>query len=133
METGGNTGTVWIMYGTGVGVCVLFMALHIGITAQANRVYSENSEINRVVNRLTKRAWTSGLVYASWIYGAVWITMAAGYYITGPYLPAWLYAVYSILLTGGAAALLEDGMTVYVYSREEKETEEWYDMLEHIG
>ena len=61
---------VWIMYGSGVGICVLFMALHIGIMSQANRVYSENSDINLSVNRLTKRAWTSGLVYASWTNGA---------------------------------------------------------------
>ena len=97
---------VWIMYGTGVGICVLFMALHIGIMSQANRVYSENSDINLSVNRLTKRAWTSGLVYASWTNGAAWIFMAAGYYIAGPDLPSWIYVVYSILLTVGAAALL---------------------------
>ena len=97
---------VWIMYGTGVGICVLFMALHIGIMSQANRVYSENSDINLSVNRLTKRAWTSGLIYASWINGAAWITMAAGYYIAGPDLPLWVYVVYSILMAGAAAALL---------------------------
>ena len=27
---------------------------------------------------------------------------------------------------------LENGMTVYVNSQKEKETEDWYDMLEHI-
>ena len=27
---------------------------------------------------------------------------------------------------------LENGMTVYANSREEKDTEDWYDMLEHI-
>ena len=197
-----------------MGICVLFMALHIGIMSQANRVYSENSDINLSVNRLAKRAWTSGLVYASWTNGAAWIFMAAGYYIAGPDLPAWIYVVYSILLTVGAAALLipiassvrkrkavlesdqeayytdddeywkygwynnpdddyirtnggstdkvnighfrgketgkcmmflykgyspileirlEDGMTVYINSREEKETEEWYEMAADIG
>ena len=79
---------VWIMYGTGVGLCILFMALHIGIMSQSNRVYSENSDINLTAN------------------GAAWVFMAAGYYIAGPNLPAWIYVVYSILLTVGVAALL---------------------------
>lgn len=99
-------GVMWWMYGAGAGICVLFLALHIGIAVQANRVYSENPEINFAVNRLTKRAWTSGLIYASWINGAAWITMAAGYYIAGPDLPLWVYVVYSILMAGAAAALL---------------------------
>ena len=101
-----EAGPLWAMYGAGAGVCLLFMMLHIGITAQSNRVYSENPEINLAVNRLTKRAWTSGLVYASWINQAAWITMAVAYYIAGPDLPVWVYAVYSILLTGAAAAFL---------------------------
>lgn len=61
----------WVLYASGVSACLLFLALHIGIVRQANRVYSENTEINLAANRLMKRAWSLGLVLASWISGGL--------------------------------------------------------------
>ena len=97
---------LWTLYGSGVGVCLMFLALHIGIMRIANRVYSENSEINLAANRVTKRGWTEGLTYASWINGAAWILLSICYYFIGPDIPVWLYGGYTILITGAAAALL---------------------------
>lgn len=96
----------WIVYGTGVGLCILFMALHIGIASQANRVYSENSQVNLAVNMITKRAWTKGLVFASWTNGAAWIFLSVVYFISGPNLPGWVYAVYTAFLTLSGAVLV---------------------------
>lgn len=96
----------WIMYASGAGVCILFLALHLGIAGQANRVYSEDSHVNLAVNRVTKRAWTEGLAGASWMNAAAWIFMTAVYVLAGLDLPAWGYAVYLLLLTLAAAVLL---------------------------
>lgn len=97
---------IWIMYGTGVGVCALFLALHIGIAAQANRVYSENSQVNFAVNRVIKRAWTEGLVLASWVNGTAGIFIVVVYYICGPNVQEWIYIVYGLLITLSAAVLI---------------------------
>lgn len=96
---------IWILYGTGVGLCLMFLVLHLGIERQANRVYSENSQVNLAVNRAVKRAWTEGLVLASWTNGAAWLFWAAVYYVTGPNMPLWIYIVYTILLTLAAVVL----------------------------
>ena len=96
----------WALYASGVFTCLLFLVLHIGIVRQANRVYSENTEINLAANRLMKRAWSQGLALASWISGGAWISLAVCGSISGPDLPAGCYGVYAFLLMISAAALL---------------------------
>ena len=96
----------WVMYVSGVFTCLLFLALHVGIVRQANRVYSKNTEINLAANRLMKRAWSQGLVPASWISGGAWIFLAFCGSISGPDLPAGCYGVYAFFLMVSAVALL---------------------------
>ena len=96
----------WALYASGVFTCLLFLVLHIGIVRQANRVYSENTEINLAANRLMKRAWSQGLALASWISGGAWISLAVCGSISGPDLPAGCYGVYAFLLMISATALL---------------------------
>lgn len=96
----------WALYASGVFTCLLFLVLHIGIVRQANRVYSENTEINLAANRLMKRAWSQGLALASWISGGAWIFLAFCGSISGPDLPAGCYGVYAFFLMVSAVALL---------------------------
>ena len=96
----------WLLYGTGVGLCLLFLAMHVGVERRPNRVYSEDSQINLAANQLTKRSWTEGLVYASWANGVSWIFMAIAYYRYGPDIPGAVYAIYTGLIFLAVAALL---------------------------
>lgn len=97
---------VWILYASTVGVCILFMALHLGISAQVNRVYSENSQVNFSVNMIMKRGWTQGLVWSSWTSGAAWIFLMAAYFISGPDLSGWIYIIYAIVMALAAVVLV---------------------------
>ena len=97
---------IWLLYGTGVGLCLLFLGMHLAVVRRPNRVYSDHTEINLAANRLTKRSWTEGLVYASWLNGASWIWMAFWYFYCGLDLPGTAYGIYTALLILEAAALL---------------------------
>ena len=97
---------IWLLYGTGVGLCLLFLGMHLAVVRRPNRVYSDHTEINLAANRLMKRSWTEGLVYASWLNGASWIWMAFWYFYCGLDLPGTAYGIYTALLLLEAAALL---------------------------
>lgn len=97
---------IWALYGSGVGVCVLFLVFHIWITRAPNRVYSERTEVNLAVNCLTKRAWTEGCAAASWLNGIAWIWMSAVYFFAGPELSGFEYLIYGLLITIAAAGFL---------------------------
>ena len=97
---------IWLLYGTGVGLCLLFLGMHLAVVRRPNRVYSDHTEINLAANRLMKRSWTEGLVYASWLNGASWLWMAFWYFYCGLDLPGTAYGIYTALLILEAAALL---------------------------
>ena len=97
---------VWILYATGTGLCLMFLLMHLWMAHYPNRVYSENSDVNLTANTLTKRAWTEGFLFASWLNGAAWIFMAACFFLSGPNLPEFCYLIYTILLLLTAAAFL---------------------------
>ena len=97
---------IWLLYGTGVGLCLLFLGMHLAVVRRPNRVYSDHTEINLAANRLMKRSWTEGFVYASWLNGASWIWMAFWYFRCGPDLSGAVYGIYTALLILEAAALL---------------------------
>ena len=96
----------WLLYGTGVGACLLFLAMHVGVERRPNRVYSEDSQINLAANQPDEAVLAEGLVYASWVNGVSWIFMAIAYYRYGPDLPGAVYAIYTGLIFLAAAALL---------------------------
>lgn len=96
---------VWAMYASGISICLVFLGLHIGIARQAGRVYCEDTQINLAANCVTKRAWTKGLLCASYISAAAWIFFSACYYFFGPVLPDWSYIVYLAAAALAAASL----------------------------
>lgn len=97
---------IWLLYGTGVGLCLLFLGMHLAVVRRPNRVYSDHTEINLAANRLMKRSWTEGLVYASWLNGASWLWMAFWYFRCGPDLSGAVYGIYTALLILEVATLL---------------------------
>lgn len=97
---------IWILYASSVCVCILFLVMHIGISLQSNRVYSENSQVNFSVNRIMKRGWTQGLVWSSWTSGAAWLFLVAAYYICGPDLYGWIYIMYVVVMVLAVSVLI---------------------------
>ena len=96
----------WLLYAAGVGICLLFLVVHVGIARHPNRVYSENTDINLAANQIVKRSWTEGLVYGSWLNGIAWIYLAISYYWYGLDM-SWLsLGIYTVLLLASIAALI---------------------------
>lgn len=118
---------VWILFATCSVVCVLFLTLHIVIASRQNRVYSENSSVNLMVNRVMKRAWTKGLTAASWMNGAAWIFLASVWYIWGMSVPFWGYGMYMFLsvLAGAAFVIPVMGSAVKKKKILEEDTESY--------
>lgn len=76
------------------------------IARNANKVYSENTDVNLAANSLTKRSWTEGFTFASWICGIAWICLAVSFFLSGPDLPGVSYVIYTVLLFLAVAVLL---------------------------
>lgn len=96
----------WLLYGTSFGINLLFLAFHVAVLRQRNKVYSDHTEINLAVNRLTKRSWCQGLLSAAWISTAAWVYLIVCYDRHGPELADIHLGMYSLLLTAAAASLL---------------------------
>ena len=97
---------VWILYFTAVGLCILFLALHLWFAHSANRVYSQNTEVNLAVNGLIRHAWTKGLAFSAWLNGAAWLCLIIPTFFSGPILSGLFYFLYTFVLILAAAALL---------------------------
>lgn len=101
-----ETYAVWVLYGVSLMMCLVLMGVHMAVIHQSNKVYSENTEINLAVNRLSKRGWSQGLLLCSAVSGAAWIYLCVSYFRFGPGIPAGDYIIYILLAMLAAGCLL---------------------------
>lgn len=109
--------TAYVLFGITLAVNLFFFGFHWWIERRPTVVYSKNSQVNMVLNQLTKRMWTICLLACAVVNTAAWLYMSICM-IKNQWLTSADFCIY-ILLQIIASAILMGGLCWLLQKKKE--------------
>lgn len=109
--------TPYVLFGITLAVNLFFFGFHWWIERRPTVVYSKNSQVNMVLNQLTKRMWTICLLACAVVNTAAWLYMSICM-IKNQWLTSADFCIY-ILLQIIASAVLMGGLCWLLQKKKE--------------